>query len=192
MALQGVSEHVLDANGHSPEKGELVQAALNLGHSIKILAGNLPCRVVREKAPLAPHQVPALCIQLLQEGTGRGTKGGGKCKTPKDAGKSANKSATKRKSTGAAQERMAVDEAGDEHEGAERAGDSGEDDVMVKSVKKSKSSEKKAPPTPQSSARAKAAATPARTPGKAAKTPAKTPAKDAPMAAKTPRSSKRG
>lgn len=68
--IQGVSEHVLAANGHPAHKGELVQAALNLGHSIKILAGNLPCRVVRGGAPLPASDVPALCIELLQAGAG--------------------------------------------------------------------------------------------------------------------------
>ena len=53
-ALQGVSRHVLAANGHAPHKAELTQGALNLAHSIKILAGNLPCRVVSRSAPLLP------------------------------------------------------------------------------------------------------------------------------------------
>jgi hypothetical protein len=65
-ALQGISAHVLSVNGHAQEKGELLQAALNLSHSIKTLAGNLPCRVVQEKAALAPHQVPSLCVEFLQ------------------------------------------------------------------------------------------------------------------------------
>ena len=48
-ALQGLSARLLAANGHAQDKPEIVQAALNVAHSIKVLAANLPCRVVNDK-----------------------------------------------------------------------------------------------------------------------------------------------
>jgi hypothetical protein len=78
-ALQGVTAHVLVANGHAPEKGELVQAALNLGHGIKVLAGNLPCRVVKGAVPLPAGSVPCLCVEMLEASMCMGGKGS---KTP--------------------------------------------------------------------------------------------------------------
>ena len=157
-ALQGVSVHVLAANGHAQDKGELVQAALNVGHSIKILAGNLPCRVVnvKDKTPLAPGEVPALCIAMLTAARA----GGGK----KTVAKSAAKSVDMAKDSAAKRKRMQVVQV---DSGDDSGGDSGSGEEEVKVVKVK---------TPSK--------TPFSTPVNAAKKHAKTPAKT--LSSKTP------
>jgi hypothetical protein len=174
-ALRGISAHVLAVNGHAQERGELVQAALNLSHSIKTLAGNLPCRVVQEKAALAPHQVPGLCVEMLHAAA---RKEGGAAKAGK-ARKSLAKSPPNAERVASAKRKSAA--------GGEDADADADAELQVKSAKKGKPTPKKTPakPPPAAEEAAGARKTPAKTP---AKTPGKTPAK---TSAKTPQSGKR-
>ena len=162
-ALQGVTAHVLVANGHAPEKGELVQAALNLGHGIKVLAGNLPCRVVRGAAPLPAGGVPCLCVEMLEAGVG-----GKSSKTP------AKTASSKKRGAAAVVEALPSKAGGDSEEEEETA--------VVKSAKKTKAaaatpreSRTKSPGAKGNGSEPASKSRALGTPGKGGKTSAKTP-----------------
>ena len=164
-ALDGVSSHFLAANGHAQDGGELLQAALNLAHSVKVLASNLPCRVVNDGKVLEADAVPALCIQRLEAAAGAGVGGGARRKTPKAKAASVSKV-----------------------EGAARAGASA---AKKRKKEEEEGGEESDRLTPKSGTGRGEGHTPARDAQNHAKQ-AKTPASAKGRAIKTPRSSKRG
>ena len=129
--LQGVATHILAANGLEVDRGEMVQVALNVAHSIKVLAGNLPCRVVSDGGALSPRGVPELCIRLLETSrAGKGVK-----KTPSKA--AVKREVGSRDGASAKKRREAVSE----EEEAER-GEGHCDEAASVSSKKRKASSK--------------------------------------------------
>ena len=161
---------MLAANGHAPHKGEMVQAALNLAHSIKILAGNLPCRVVSSSSPLPPSAVPCICIEMLQAGGGAGAKGSKVKKTPartpsktaavqaKDAPKSGTLENRKRRAVEEEEEAEAASAGEEDADGS--GGEEGEEEEAVTNETSAKKKRHKTQ-------------TPAATPGKGAATGAR-------------------
>ena len=175
---------MLAANGHAEDKGEVLQAALNVGHSLKVLASNLPCTVMNDKAKLSPGDVPALCIQSLSAGGGGNLK-----KTPAKSG-SVTKNKVADAKGSAKRKNMRVEEEEEMWEsedlGDESVGGDDDDEEEEVPVKKSAKKSKSATPATKTANTPMKSKTPANTPmksktpgdsSKTLKTPGKTPKK---------------